>query len=179
MNDPPVTIDIIKQVKPGYESEFEQALTDLIAAAEGFDGHLGASVFRTDSEYRIVFKFNHLTSLQQWEASAIRRKLLDRAERFTVGEGKFQVLTGLETWFTLTPQQAVIPPPRYKMLIVTCLAAFPTVNVINIVLQPWLQSVPVLLRSLLTMVLLLTLMTYVIMPRMTKLFAAWLYPKHL
>lgn len=37
MNDPPVTIDVIKQVKPGCESEFEQALTDLIAATEGFD----------------------------------------------------------------------------------------------------------------------------------------------
>jgi antibiotic biosynthesis monooxygenase (ABM) superfamily enzyme len=178
MNDPPVTIDIIQQVKPGCESKFEQVLTDLIAAAESFDGHLGANVFRTDSEYRVVFKFNHLTSLQQWETSAIRRKLLDRAERFTVGKGKFQVLTGLETWFTLSPQQAVIPPSRYKMLIVTCLAAFPTINAINVVLQPLLQQLPILLRSLATVVTLLTLMTYVIMPRMTKLFAAWLYPKH-
>jgi antibiotic biosynthesis monooxygenase (ABM) superfamily enzyme len=42
--DPPVTIDVIKQVKPGCESEFESALTELITAAEGFDGHLGATV---------------------------------------------------------------------------------------------------------------------------------------
>jgi uncharacterized protein len=176
--DPPVTINVIKQVKPGCESEFEITLTDLIAAAEGFDGHLGATVFRSNSEYRIVFKFNHLTHLQQWEASPIRRKLLERAERLTIGKGKFQVLTGLETWFTLASQQAVVPPPRYKMLIVTCLAAFPTVNVINVVLQPWLQVLSPLLRSLVTMVILLTLMTYVIMPRMTRLFASWLYPKH-
>jgi uncharacterized protein len=177
MNDSPVTIDVIKQVKLGCESEFEQTLTDLIAAAKGFDGHLGATVFRSDSEYRIVFRFNHLSSLHQWEASAIRRKLLERANRLTVGQGKYQVLTGLETWFTLTSQQAIVPPPRYKMLIVTCLAAFPTVNTINFVLQAWLQVLPLLLRSLVTMTLLLTLMTYVIMPRMTKLFAGWLYPK--
>lgn len=171
MNDPPVTIDVIKQVKPGYESQSERTLTHLIAVAEKFDGHLGASVFRINSESRLVFKFNH-SNLQHWEASAIRCKLLDRAERFSVREGKFQVLTGLETWFTLSCQQAVAPPLRYKMLIVTCLAAFPTLNVINVVLQPWLQ-IPVLLRSLFTMVLLLTLITYVIMPRMTKLFATW------
>jgi uncharacterized protein len=177
MNDPPVTIDVIQQVKPGCESKFEQALTDLIAAAEGFDGHLGASVFRTNSEYRVVFKFKHLTSLQQWETSAIRRRLLERAARFTVDKGQFQVLTGLETWFTLTPQQAVIPPPRYKMLIVTCLAAFPTITVVNVVLQPLLQLLPILLRSLFTTIALLTLMTYVIMPRLTKLLARWLYPK--
>jgi uncharacterized protein len=178
ISDPPVTIDVIKQVRPGCESEFESALTELIAAAEGFDGYLGATVFRSNSEYRIVFKFNHLTHLQEWETSALRRKLLERAERFTLGNGKFQVLTGLETWFTLTSQQAVVPPPRYKMLIVTCLAAFPTVNVINAVLQSWLQVLSPLLRSLVSMVILLTLMTYVIMPRMTKLFASWLYPKH-
>ncbi|WP_316434306.1 antibiotic biosynthesis monooxygenase [Leptolyngbya sp. NK1-12] len=92
MNDSPVTIDVIKQVKPGCGSEFEQALTDLITVAEGFDGHLGANVFRTDSEYRIVFKFNHLSSLQQWEASAIRRKLLDRAERYTLGDSNVPAL---------------------------------------------------------------------------------------
>jgi uncharacterized protein len=177
MNDPPVTIDVIKQVKPGCEPEFEQALTDLITAAEGFDGHLGSNVFRTESEYRVVFKFNHLSRLQQWENSAIRRKLVDRAERYTVGAGKFQVLTGLETWFTLTPGQAVVPPLRYKMLIVTCLAAFPTLNLVTLVMSPLLQVFPVLLKTLISMVVMLTLMTYVIMPRMTKLFAAWLYPK--
>ncbi|MGL6337903.1 MAG: antibiotic biosynthesis monooxygenase [Waterburya sp.] len=83
MKDPPVTINVIKQVKPGNESELENVLRDLIAAAEGFDGHLGATVFRSDSEYRIVFKFNHLTNLQKWEASPIRRKLLERAKRLT------------------------------------------------------------------------------------------------
>ncbi|MGL5834051.1 MAG: antibiotic biosynthesis monooxygenase [Waterburya sp.] len=160
MKDPPVTINVIKQVKPGNESEFENVLRDLIAAAEGFDGHLGATVFRSDSEYRIVFKFNHLTNLQKWEASPIRRKLLERAKRLTVGEGKFQILTGLETWFTLTSQEAIVPPPRYKMLFVTYLAAFPTLNVINIVLHPWLQNFSVLVRTLITTFLMLTLMTY-------------------
>jgi uncharacterized protein len=178
MTDPPVTIDVIKQVKPGFESEFERVLTELITAAEAFDGHLGANVFRTDSEYRIVFKFDHLSRLQQWENSAIRRRLLNRVERYTLGEGKFQVLTGLETWFTLTPNQAIVPPLRYKMLVVTCLAAFPTLNLVTLVMQPLLQGIPALLGTLISMVLMLSLMTYVIMPRMTKLFAFWLYPKH-
>jgi uncharacterized protein len=174
-NDPPVTIDVIKQVKQGCESDFESVLADLIAAAEGFDGHLGATVFHAGSEYRIVFKFNHLTNLQAWKASPIRRKLLERAKRLTIGEGKFQVITGLETWFTLTTQKAVIPPPRYKMLIITCLAAFPTVNAVNWLIQS-LPSMPPLLRTLASTISLLSLMTYVIMPRMTKLFAGWLYP---
>jgi uncharacterized protein len=60
MNDPPVTINIIKQVKQGYESDFESVLADLIAAAEGFDRHLGANVFHSGSEDRIVFNIQYL-----------------------------------------------------------------------------------------------------------------------
>ena len=178
--DPPVTIDVIQKVKPGCEIEFEQVLAELTEAAEAFEGHLGANVFRPSDranlEYRIVFKFNHLSNLRQWEESAIRRKLLEQVKQLTVGDSKWQTLTGLETWFTLATQQPIVPPPRYKMLIVTCLVAFPTLNVVNFLLQP-LQPLPLLLRTLIATVVLLTLMTYVIMPRMTKLFAGWLYPQ--
>ncbi len=180
--DPPVTVDIVQKIKPGCEAEFEQVLADLIEVAKAFEGHLGANVFRpTDHaapEYRLVFKFDRLSNLRQWEASAMRHRLLERAKRLTVGEGKWQTLTGLETWFTLSTQQAILPPPRYKMLLVSCLGGFPTTNLINFLLQP-LPPLPPLLRGLMSTVLLLLLMTYVIMPRMTKLFAAWLYPKSL
>jgi uncharacterized protein len=177
MNDPPVTVNVLKHVKPGYEPEFETILAELLTAAEGFDGHLGATVFRSNSEYRIVFKFDHLTNLRQWENSAIRHKLVEKANQLTEGKGKFQVLTGLETWFTLTSNQAIVPPPRYKMLIVTCLGSFPTITLLNFLVQPQLTVFPPLLRTLISMILLLSLMTYVIMPRMTRLFAGWLYPK--
>jgi uncharacterized protein len=179
MTDPPVTVDVMQHAKPGCEPQYEAAIADLMAAAEGFEGYLGASVFRTGSDYRIVFKFDHLSKLQQWEASAIRRKLVTQVECFTQGKATFQVLTGLETWFTLAPQQAMILPPRYKMRLVTCLAAFPTGNLVSLRIQPWLQGLPGLLRSLVSTVLMLGLMTYVIMPRVTKLFAGWLYPKPL
>ena len=179
-SDPPVTIDVIQKVKPGCEAEFEQVLTALIEAVSAFEGHLGANIFRPSDraapEYRIVFKFDHLSHLRQWEESAMRRKLLERAKRLTVGASQWHTLTGLETWFTLSTRQAIVPPPRYKMLLITCLAAYPTINVINFLLQP-LNALPPLLRTLMGTVTLLTLMTYVVMPRMTKLFAGWLYPK--
>lgn len=179
--DPPVTVDVVQKIQPGREAEFEQVLAALIEAAKAFEGHLGVNIFRPSDrakpEYRIVFKFNHMSQLQQWEASAIRRKLLEQAKQLTVGASQWQTLTGLETWFTLTTQQAIVPPPRYKMLIVTCIAAFPTLNLVNFLLQP-LKPLPMLLRTLIATVVLLTLMTYVIMPRMTKLFAGWLYPNH-
>lgn len=68
-DDPPVTVDILQRVKPGCETAFEQVLTDLIAAARSFEGHLGVNVFRSGSnpnpEYRIVFKFDQVSHLKQ------------------------------------------------------------------------------------------------------------------
>ncbi|MEZ2229684.1 MULTISPECIES: antibiotic biosynthesis monooxygenase [unclassified Microcoleus] len=179
-DDSPVTVEILEQVKPGCEDEFERLLSDILVAAAAFEGHLGVNIFRpndrSNREYRIVFKFDHLSNLTSWENSPIRHRLLERIKRLTVGS-EYQRLTGLETWFTLPIQGAIVPPPRYKMVLVTWLVIFPLINIIppflNQLLFPW----PTLLRSAIGAAFMVSLMTYVIMPRATKLFAKWLYPK--
>ncbi|MBW4468489.1 MAG: antibiotic biosynthesis monooxygenase [Pegethrix bostrychoides GSE-TBD4-15B] len=176
----PVTVDVIQRVKAGCEAEFEQVLGELIQAAEAFDGHLGVNIFRPSGqshEYRVLFKFDRLSHLRQWEASPIRHRLLKRARRLTLDTGQFQILTGLETWFTLPAQGAITPPPRYKMLLLSLMVIFPLSNLLNLGLQPPLRALPPLLQSLLISVLMLLLTTYVVMPRVTRLFAGWLYPK--
>jgi uncharacterized protein len=179
-DDPPVTVDVLQQVKPGCEDEFERVLSDLLVAAEAFEGHLGVNIFRptdrSNPEYRIVFKFDHLSNLTHWENSPIRHRLLERTKRLTVGS-KYQRLTGLETWFTLPIQGAIVPPPRYKMVLVTWLVIFPLINIIPPFLNQLLSPLPPLLRSAIGAAFMVSLMTYVIMPRVTKLFAKWLYPK--
>jgi uncharacterized protein len=180
-DDLPVTVDVLQQVKSGCEAEFEQVLSDLVEAARGFEGHLGVNVFRptnyNNPEYRVVFKFDHLSNLKRWEDSAIRRRLVERTKRLTIGSSKIQRLTGLETWFTLSSEGAIVPPPRYKMLIVSFIVIFPLSNLLNLLLQPLLTPLPALLRSLIVSLVMLSLTTYVVMPRATKLFAKWLYPK--
>jgi uncharacterized protein len=179
--DPPVTVDIVQVVKTGSEESFEALLTKLISASENFEGRLGCNVFRSSnqdnlSEYRIIFKFNSLKNLRNWENSEIRHRLIESAKPLLVGDVKWQVITGLETWFTLSAKGAIVPPPRYKMVIITFLAAYPTTTLVNFLLQP-LKVLPAPLLSLIGMLILLSSMTYIIMPRMTKLFAKWLYPE--
>jgi antibiotic biosynthesis monooxygenase (ABM) superfamily enzyme len=87
-----------------------------------------------------------------------------------------RTLTGLETWFTLPAKPGAPSPPRYKMAVVTWLAVFPTVLVIFSLFSPVLNMMPTVLRTLVFTLVMVTLMTYVIMPRMTRLFSFWLYP---
>ncbi len=180
-DNPPVTVDILQRVKPGCENAFEAVLSDLIAAAGTFEGHLGVNVFRSggdsNDEYRIVFKFASLGHLKQWETSAIRQQLLRQANRLTIDQGKTSILTGLETWFTLPTQSRLSPPARHKMVVISGAAIFILLNLANVLLVPLLAFLPALLRTFVVVLLIVVLMTYLVMPRLTKLFADWLYPK--
>jgi uncharacterized protein len=179
-NDPPVTICILSRAKPGKEQEFEEVVSSMIASAMEFTGHLGTSIFRptdTDSqEYRIIFKFDKITNLQRWEESEVRQRWLELLKPLSQGTANIEKLTGLETWFTLPGKKAIIPPPRYKMAFITWLAIFVLINIINILFAAILNPLPPLIRTLVMTACLVSLMTYVVMPQMTKLFYNWLYP---
>jgi hypothetical protein len=179
-DNPPVTVDVIQSVKPGKEQEFETLLAQFIDAASQFEGYLGASVFRPNEpderDYRVIFKFDRLEHLKQWEHSTTRQRLLTRAKELTVDDGTFSIITGLETWFTLPARPGMKPPPRYKMVIVSGIAILVINQVLAVLPTFWLEPIPSLIRSLISIFATTTLMTYVVMPRLTKLLAGWLYP---
>jgi uncharacterized protein len=179
-DDPPVTAVASRRVKPGREREFEEWVSGMLAAAKEFPGYLGSEVLRPsdpqDDEYRIIFRFDHASNLHTWENSEERQRWLRKIEPLLHEKEKVHVLTGLETWFTLPYKPRDPSPPRYKMAVVTWVAVFPVVAVIFTLFGQWLNLLPTLVRTLVFTAVMVTLMTYVIMPRMTRLFSFWLYP---
>jgi antibiotic biosynthesis monooxygenase (ABM) superfamily enzyme len=179
-NDPSVTVTIARRVKPEYKEEFEAFLTGVTYACGQFAGYLGSNVFRPvnadDPEYRIIFKFDRLSNLRRWETSTEREYWFAIAEPLTVSPPQIQVLTGLETWFTLPGKPAIAPPPRYKMALVTWLAVFPLITLISAIFQQVLAMLPLVLRVAIVTAIAVPTMTYLLMPQMTKFFAWWLYP---
>jgi uncharacterized protein len=179
-NDAPVTVDVLLKVKPSCEQELESVLTEMIGAAEMFEGHLGVNVFRpSDSsnlQYRVVFKFDRLSNFRQWESSEIRKGFLKRINLLTIDSGQLQIITGLETWFTLSTKGAMMPPPRYKMFILTWITISLLASLMNRLVLPYLSFLPAPLATLILSGLMVFAMTYIVMPRVTKLFVEWLYP---
>ena len=155
-------------------------MSGLIQTAMSFEGHLGANILRPtnpdDPQYQLIFKFNRMSNLRRWEESPELREWLVHLAKLTQDSSPLQILTGLETWFTLPRSRAVAPPPRYKMALITVLAIFPLVNGLNALLEPVFNQLPPLLSSLISTTILVLLMTYLVMPRITRLFARWLYP---
>ena len=62
------------------------------------------------------------------------------------------------------------------MALVTVLAIYPTVNLVNISLKPLLGGLSSWLGGLVAIPIIVLLMTYVVMPFMTRVFARWLFP---
>lgn len=180
----PLTVVVTRQIKPGREREAEDWLQGVTAEAVRFPGHMGLEIIRpTDPrqpEYVLIFRFDTLDHLMVWERSDVRAQWLARAEAFTVGAPKRQVVTGLEFWFTPAAGTAG-PPPRWKMLVLTWTAITPLIFLLSPVIRTLLAFLPNtvfgdILRTMLTTAVIVTLMTYAVMPRVTPLFAAWLRP---
>ena len=180
-NDESVTIIISRRVKSGKEREFEEWSVGIAQELRKFEGYLGTNVLHPSdhmtSEYVVIIKFNKYSNLKNWEDSSIRAKWIERAGDFTEGDVEIQKLTGLEYWFTLPKTPLKTPPPRYKMAIVTFLALFPTINLVNLLLNPLLDSLHGTVRLAITVMITVGLMTYLVMPLMTRLLAFWLYGK--
>ncbi|HZA00293.1 MAG TPA: antibiotic biosynthesis monooxygenase [Acidimicrobiales bacterium] len=176
----PVTTTVTRRVKPGHEPFYEQFLEGINAAASRFPGHLGVEVFRPESasagDYRIVYRFDTGEHLRAWLESDQRAAWLQRAEPHVIGPMRTQFLTGLETWFTLSGRQGTPPPPPYKMALLTWITIFPLITLVVVALEPLIDGLSLVPRLAVTTAVTVPIMTWLVMPRVTRLLRAWLYP---
>lgn len=174
-----VTVVLSRRVIPGREAEFEQLSTAMTEAAIGFPGYLGATMFRPvthdDPEYRIIFKFASAEHLQHWEQSDARTSRLEDIERLLSSPTQREVTYGIAHWFELPEQPVKTPPSKYKMTIVSWMALYPIVTAIFWLFGEQLALLPLMLRTLLVTAVVMVLMSYVAMPRMTRWFHRWLF----
>jgi uncharacterized protein len=179
--DDPVTVLYSRRVRPGREADFETWAHGIVAAARQFPGHLGASVLGAPGsrEYHILFSFADRRSLRAWLESAERQRWLARLGDLLEADRGLQQLTGLETWFKLPGSNVptMKPPPRWKMWLVSLVAVYPLVLAFQALLVPRMTRLPLPLRALLFPLVLLTLMTFVVMPMVTRLLRRWLGPR--
>lgn len=177
----PLTVVVSRRVRKGQQEAFEALSSQMTERASRFPGYLGTAMFRPaspdDPEYRIVFKFRDRETLTAWEESEERAELLEQIESLLVQPSEREVTSGIVTWFTLPGQNPVQPPPKWKMTIVSWLALYPAVTLVFVIFGDLLAQVPLLLRTMIVTIVVMGLMSYVLMPRMTKWFAFWLFPR--
>jgi antibiotic biosynthesis monooxygenase (ABM) superfamily enzyme len=85
----------------------------------------------------------------------------------------------LERAFTTSPEggragRVPAGPPRYKLALITWAAAYAVITLLLAVLGPAMSSWPLALRTLVLSVTMVVALTWLIMPRLTRLLRPWL-----
>lgn len=173
-----VTAVISHYIRPGRESGYEEWLQGISQAARQFQGHCGVTILRPQpgsrAEYVIILRFDRYKNLCQWMKSSERKEWLDRAKPLIQKPENVQVLTGLEALVSL-PNTVTPPPPKYKTAFVTWIGVFVCASILGYFLGPYLTGLPYLLRQAIMTGLVVVMLAYVVMPRLTRLFHKWLH----
>jgi uncharacterized protein len=86
-------------------------------------------------------------------------------------------MTGLETWFSLPNLKPIGAPPKWKLTIVSFIAAYSISSVAQYILSLYFRQQPLLTNMLMTIILVVGL-TYFAMPLLSRLLRRWLYPRN-
>lgn len=174
----PVTVCTSRKVRPGCEAAFEQALHDFLQRSLSLPGQLGVHVMRpapgsTLREYGIIRRFSDRAAVAAFRTSPEYLEWTQMAVDLTEGSGRVEELTGLESWFTL-PGEALRPLPKWKMALVTLLGVFPTSLLLTETVGRWAADWPMPARVLLSAAIMVSLLTWVIMPQLMRFLHGWL-----
>jgi uncharacterized protein len=195
--DGPITVIVTRIAKKGRIKEFDDWMDGIIHESLKFEGHLGVNIIRpvehSRPEYVIIFRFNTLDNLLKWEKSPERKNWLEKSKDVVEGEDKVQKVTGLEFWFTprslhraeheANDNEVSFPtvnlPQRYKMVMVTVGILFVLLHTLIPPIRQLTETLPLLLSDLLGVIITVLIMTYLIMPSVTRLLKRCLYTNNL
>lgn len=174
-----VTAVITHRVHSGREGGYEEWIKGIAADARQFSGHLGVNILRPQpggsADYVIVLQFDSCSNLDAWLNSDVRKGWIEQVQPLIQAQESVQVLTGLEGWFQLPQQVASHTPKRYKQAILVWVGVMMISLLVQPLLAPVLQYLPWLLRVAVSVAITVILLSYVIMPRLTRWFKRWLF----
>jgi antibiotic biosynthesis monooxygenase (ABM) superfamily enzyme len=168
---------VTRQVRPGHEQAFEEALREFARESLRVSGtmgvHLIAPVPGADGcEYGILRSFESEEASHRFYESEQFRDWQERVADMVVGEPIRRRLHGLEAFFRDT-QHA--PPPRWKMAVVTWMGVFPSVLLWSSLLPQALRGLPSLAVVAIVNVFVVLTLAWGVMPLLTRIFAGWLH----
>ena len=177
--DDVITLLIRHHVHPDQAERYEQWLRRIVRVAQGYPGHLGIDVIRSQEGglqlFTSVLRFAGATQLQHWLGSDERKRLVAEVAPLLADDEDLVLHQEREFWFN--PEESA-KPQRWKQACITYLVIQPLTLLVPQLWQPLFSSIPWLggywpSNVLITLSIVL-LVVYLFMPKVTALFATWL-----
>lgn len=172
-----VTAVMSKRIRPGEEAAYRRAHHDITHAMSRFEGFITSEVSEpvpgVQDDHITVFTFQSRDHLDRWLGSPERQEQLDVIDRLVEGPPVMNVVGGFGGWFATTRDHE---PQRWKQAVAVLIALFPTTLTLSL-LQRWVAPdvawVPALFVS---NVLGIVVLTWLLMPLVTRALRGWLHP---
>lgn len=171
----PVHVAITRRVLPGKEEEFKEALRKFLGESFLHGGVHGAGMITSlpgsdEREIGILRTFKDEAERDAFYDSRLFRDWEAYASTLTE-QPRYRELTGLEAWF-----RSPSPPPRWKMAVATLCGVFPCSLLLSLAVTPFLKNLPLAARLFIIAVLMVTLLTWLVMPVVIRVLRPWLKP---
>jgi len=178
----PVTVSFTRRADPAHAREMTAWIQAGLTMAEDFPGFLGGGSVRPRhgaDEWHMLCRFSSPTTLAAWEGSAERRWWLGSAQGLAEMT-RTERRTGIEGWFDAPVEAATeLPdgataPPRWKQAVTIWSVFFPLNLLASLTLGRLLADTNVVLRVAATTLVLTPIMTYLLLPWVTRRLQWWL-----
>ncbi|WOD41428.1 antibiotic biosynthesis monooxygenase [Nodosilinea sp. E11] len=182
----PVTLVISEVIDPSQAATYEAWTKGINREARQFDGFLGVDIIRPRDhdypEYVVIVKFDTYEHLRRWIRSPTYRAWMAQSHGLIAARSQQHLPSGLEIWFTLPNSHTDLrsplsSPPYYKQVILGVLAVYPLILLANGLLGSLLGGLHPLVSLFISVIFVSALLTYPVMPWLSKGLEFWLYPK--
>ncbi|MCD2196005.1 antibiotic biosynthesis monooxygenase [Actinomycetospora endophytica] len=177
--DDVVAVVVAHAVPPQDEAAFLEWQQRMTEAERGAPGHVGSELLRpvpgVQEEWVAVTRFAGGPALEAWLASAERRRVLDDGERFR--DFRIQrVGPSFGSWFAGPDAGPDAGPPSWKTALSVLVGLYPTVVLLTLALSALWPAAPLWASLLVGNVLSVSVLTWVVMPVVTRALGFWLEP---
>ncbi len=175
-----IHVAITRRVKPGCEAEFQAALREFLMASLALEGVLGVHMLAPApsgvqhgqaGEYGILRTFADDAERDAFYRSPLYEAWLARVAPLVDGDCSRRELSGLEAWFRGTSAL----PPRWKMATATLLGVYQTSLILSLTVAEVAHDWPFLLRNLAVATTMVAVLTWLVMPGLTRALHGWLH----
>jgi antibiotic biosynthesis monooxygenase (ABM) superfamily enzyme len=174
------TVVVSHPVRPEDERQFlewHQRITD---AEQRFPGFRGSELLRpvpgVQKDWTAVYRFASAEDLDHWLDSDERHELLRQGEHFSDFQLR-KITSSFGNWFSFgndgSPSAA---PPSWKTALSVLVGLYPTVVILTIAISELWKSASLWQSLLVGNILSVALLTWVVMPVVTRALRAWLAP---
>ncbi len=174
----PATAVISSRIRVGAEPAFRALHDEIVTAMRLTPGFQQAQLFDpvadVQPDFVVAYTFDNRPHLDAWLSSATRERFTSRVEALLEEQRHLSVLGGFDGWFPQPANGTAGGVKRWKQTVAVVIGLFPITLAITLLRDRFAPSLPLVPGVLAGNIIGSALMSYVMMPQVTRFLGHWL-----